>query len=263
GEEIVRCLRDGPVRVRRWSGGGRASGMCKVVAKDPDTLPEDWLSPPDAIGTNGYACTKWVGEAIGRLARDRGIPTATYRLARISGHTETGAMGPDDGFWHKVRACAEIGARPVRDDGTVERQNLVPVDFAARAFVHLALTQRPDGRTYNIAAPAGTAADAVLDYAQEFGYPMERVSPSVWRKRVEKAAADTPVSGSGSLHAVALLTSGTRAVPGNVPTCYDRRNLLAGLADVGWDFPAVGPEILERYFSYFVAAGLLPPPDRS
>ncbi|TQE38786.1 amino acid adenylation domain-containing protein [Streptomyces ipomoeae] len=237
--------------------------LAAAPGKDPDTLPEDWLSPPDAIGTNGYVCTKWVGEAIGRLARDRGIPTATYRLARISGHTETGAMGPDDAFWHKVRACAEIGARPVRDDGTVERQNLVPVDFAARAFVHLALTQRPDGRIYNIAAPAGTAEDAVLDYAQEFGYPMERVSPSVWRKRVEKAAADTPVSRTGSLHAVALLSSGTRAVPGNVPTRYDRRNLLAGLADAGWDFPAVGPEILERYFSYFVAGGLLPPPDRS
>ncbi|MEX3106148.1 non-ribosomal peptide synthetase [Streptomyces sp. ST1015] len=237
--------------------------LAAAPGEDPDTLPEDWLSPPDAIGTNGYVCTKWVGEGIGRLARDRGMPTATYRLARISGHSGTGAMGPDDAFWHKVRACAEIGARPVRDDGTVERQNLVPVDFAARAFVHLALTQRPDGRSYNIAAPAGTAADAVLDHAQEFGYPMERVSPSVWRKRVENAAAETPVSRTGSVHAVALLGSGTRAAPGNLPTRYDRRNLLAGLADAGWDVPEVGPEILERYFAYFVAAGLLAPPARS
>ncbi|KPH97142.1 amino acid adenylation domain protein [Actinobacteria bacterium OK074] len=237
--------------------------LVAAPGEDPDALSEDWVSPPELIGTNGYVCTKWVGEAIGRLARERGIPTATYRLARISGHTETGAMGPDDAFWHKVRACAEIGARPVRDDGTAELQNLVPVDFAARAFVHLALTQRPDGRTYNIAAPAGTAADAVLDHAQEFGYPMERVSPAVWHKRVESAAADSPASPGSSLQAVALLSSGTSRIPGSVPTRYDRRNLLAGLAEAGWDCPAVGPEILERYFSYFVAAGLLPPPGRS
>ena len=238
------------------------STLSTVVAgpEDPELLPEEWESDPQLLGASGYVRSKWVAERIIRLAHERGIPTAIYRTARISGDSRTGAVADRDAFWHYVRACIEIGARPLPDHPDDDLQeNLVPVDFVAGALVRLAGSRPADGRTVNLAAAAPVRLGAVLEHARTLGHQVEDLPYEQWRHRLEAAARAAGVPQDSSLRAVALMNSATAATGrGRQPRDFDRRNLLQGLDGSGIEAPEVGPELLDRYFAYFVASGQLP-----
>ncbi len=242
------------------------STVSTVVAgvEDGETLPETWVSDPGLLGPSGYARSKWVAERIIGIAHDREIPTAIYRPAEISGHSTTGAMGSDDALWHYVRACIELGSAPLPNEGGEwSKDNLVPVDFVAQAFVHLALTQQVDGSIYNLVAPDATDIRTVLEYARTIGYPMDFISPAEWARRLADALAAGGSNGRGSLEAVALLNSATEVETGRHPSDFDRRNLIRGLAGSGIECPVVGARLLDRYFRYFIESGFFPVIERS
>ncbi|MBC3840507.1 AMP-binding protein [Streptacidiphilus sp. 4-A2] len=239
------------------------STLSTVVAgpQDPELLPEEWESDPRLLGGSGYVRSKWVAERLTRLAHERGIPTAIYRTARLSGDSRTGAVAGSDAFWHYVRACVEIGARPLPEHPDDDLQeNLIPVDFAAAALVRLARSGPADGRTVNLAAAAPVRLGAVLEHARTLGYQLEDLPYEQWRHRLEAAARAEGVPQDSSLRAVALMSSATAAVSGRgrQPRDFDRRNLLQGLDGSGIESPEVGPELLDRYFAYFIASGQLP-----
>ncbi|WP_255950568.1 non-ribosomal peptide synthetase [Streptomyces odontomachi] len=238
------------------------STISTVVAgeDDPEILPEDWVSDPALLDPYGYVRTKWVAEGLVRLARQRGIPTAVYRPSRIGSHAQTGVMGGDDAFWHFVRACVELGVRPEPGlDGEGLRENIVPVDFAAAAFVHLALTGRADGVVYSLTSPVQTELSAVLEHAQRLGYPTVPVPYEQWR-HVLRTAADAVPGAGGSVQAVALLDSTLGETPGRYPDVFDRANTQRGLDGTGLMCPTIGPDLLEPCLAYFTRQGLLRPP---
>jgi len=241
------------------------STLSTVVAGagDPKILPEGWVSDPALLGPGGYARSKWVAERIISIANDRGIPTAVYRPAEISGHSGTGAVGSNDAFWHYVRACIELGSAPLPDkDGEDSQDNLVPVDFVAQAFVHLAMTQRADGSVYNLSAPVSVDFSTVLERARIIGYPIHFVSYAEWTRRLEGTLEAGESTGRSSLEAVALLNSAIKAEAGRYPSDFDRSNLLRGLAGSGIECPVVGSRLLDRYFSYFIESGFFPSPNQ-
>lgn len=206
---------------------------------DPEVLPEAWRSDPALLEFSGYAASKWVAEGILRLAHERGIPTAVHRPAHVSGDSRSNMVSGDDALWHFVRACVELGARPATE---VDFQaNLVPVDFVAKAFTHLALGGRADGTVYNIAAPAATGTATVLDRVAALGYRLEPVPYDAWRQRLADAAARTPVSERTSLHAALLLDSAPRPATGAYRLRADRRNLLRGWPEPRSSGPPSGP----------------------
>ncbi len=136
---------------------------------DPEVLPEDWSSDPKKLVPNGYLRSKWVAEEILRIAKSRGVPTAIYRPSRLAGDSRSGAMTHSDAFWHYVRACVELQAMP-SDVGTAV--NLVPVDLAAAAFVHLARTVEPRGQAYSLSNAHDTTLADVLTHLRDSGYAM-------------------------------------------------------------------------------------------
>ncbi|MFJ5293925.1 amino acid adenylation domain-containing protein [Streptomyces sp. NPDC088348] len=225
---------------------------------DPEVLPEGWRSDPALLEFSGYAASKWVAEGIIRLANERGIPTAVYRPAHVSGDSRTSVVSGDDALWHFLRACVELGARPAT---RVDFQaNLVPVDFVAKAFAHLALSGRADGTVYNIAAPAATETVTMLDQVSALGYPLKPVPYEEWQKRLGDAALKTPVSDRTSLHAALLLDSAPRPTTGAYRLRTDLNNLLRGLAGTQVIGTPVGSELLHQYLSYFIETGFLPRP---
>ncbi|MCX4460730.1 amino acid adenylation domain-containing protein [Streptomyces sp. NBC_01728] len=236
------------------------STMSTLIAgpDDPDTLPENWVSDPELLSFSGYAQSKWVAEGIMRLAQERGVPTTVHRPSHICGHSVTGVAGSDDALWHYVRACVELGARPVME--TYEASNLVPVDFVAQAFTHLAFNRPADGTAYNLAAPSATLLDDLLDHAQSLGYQMDVLPYASWQQRLSEKAQNTPVSPDTSVHAVVLLHEAETPDTGRYPRVPDRRNLQRGLADAATVSAVVGPEQLDRYFAHFVESGFLPRP---
>ncbi|MFD7664968.1 amino acid adenylation domain-containing protein [Streptomyces sp. NPDC059788] len=225
---------------------------------DPEVLPEAWRGDPALLEFSGYAASKWVAEGIIRLAGERGIPTAVYRPAHVSGDSRTSVASGDDALWHFLRACVELGARP---STRVDFQaNLVPVDFVAKAYTHLALTRQADGTVYNIAAPAATEIVTMLDQVSALGYPLEPVPYDEWRKRLGDAALTTPVSERTSIHAALLLDSVPRPTTGAYRLRADLTSLLRGLAGTQVTKIPVGSELLDQYLTYFIGTGFLPRP---
>jgi nonribosomal peptide synthetase DhbF len=236
------------------------SGTVVAGPDDPDPLPDEWVSPAGLLGSDGYTRSKWVAEGIARIASARGIPVAIYRPTRISGHTTTGAVGPQDSLWHYIKACVELGARPERDETQPELENLVPVDYVAQVIVQVALTRPADGTTYNVAAPEPVDVDFLLDYAAGLGYRMDCVSADTWSERLRLAAvAPAPVQ-SSLLSAAMLNDAEDDSAAAESPSTFRCENLTCALAGTGITPPDITAELLDRYYAYFRTVGFLPEP---
>jgi thioester reductase-like protein len=221
-------------------------------------LTEDMLAGATSIAANGYVRSKWVAELLLRQAHQRGLPTAVYRLARVSGHTVSGACRRDDAFWTVVKACLELGMAPRTAQWDAVQADLVPVDYAARAITQIMRHEEPDGRAYTLANPVRTPINAVLDRARLLGFEVENVPGTEWACRLG-ASAEGAYAGS-AMPAAAVLSQLSRTEHLPPVQRYDRGNTLRALAGSGIECPVVGPDLLDRYLRYFVTSGHWPGP---
>ncbi|MCG8348326.1 MAG: amino acid adenylation domain-containing protein, partial [Chloroflexales bacterium] len=82
---------------------------------------------------DGYRQSKWAAEHLVQQAGERGFPVAVYRLGRVVGASDTGFVNEQDIFWRLLRTGIPLGMLPKLDIAEV----WTPVDFVARAIVHL------------------------------------------------------------------------------------------------------------------------------
>jgi nonribosomal peptide synthetase DhbF len=220
--------------------------------------------PESLLGASGYIRSKWVAEGIVRLARDRGIPVAIYRLARVCGDSRTGVMGFHDAFWHYIGACIQLAARPLPDNAqAAPSENMVPVDFVAKTILQLIFNQPPDGAVYSICALSNVEWDTILDVAHSTGYRMEQIPYEEWMSRLEESARQGQVSDRNSLLTVALLKTARGDEAGRSPRHFDRSSLLRVLAGPSITCDPIDSQLVERHLSYFARTGFLPKPSHS
>jgi thioester reductase-like protein len=210
---------------------------------------------PDLMPAEGYVRSKWVAEEMLRIARARGIPSAVYRPAQIGGHTVTGAVGGNDGLWHYVRACVEVGAAP--DAGaTWTEVNVVPVDYVAKAYVRLALRPESIGVEFNLTSPWTIKIDAIIDRVRAAGYRIEAVPYQDWVCRLQRHADAIADDQNSSVRATLVLVSATVESLQLDGYHYDRANA----AESAVDCPRIDRPVLDRYIHYLVESGFLPAP---
>ncbi|GGO96642.1 hypothetical protein GCM10012280_56610 [Wenjunlia tyrosinilytica] len=231
------------------------------AADNPELLLEDRRVAPELVPSNGYVRSKWTAEELVRAAGRRGVPTAVYRPGRISGATGTGVVGADDAFWHYVRAGIELGAMPIPDGGpgSVTSVDLVPVDYVARAVVHLGLGAEPNGAAYNLTNPEPTRVDVIVDHLKSLGHRIDAVPQREWARRLQQAHAVATATEDSSLHHVALLIADGAAGELMGDFRFDRSATIRGLGGSGIECPKVDGSVLERYFQYFADSGFLAP----
>ncbi|MDX3752858.1 non-ribosomal peptide synthetase [Streptomyces sp. AK08-02] len=227
------------------------------------TLLEDSRPAPESVPANGYVQSKWVGEELMRIARERGVPTSIYRPGRISGHTGTGATGGDDAFWHYVRACVEIGAMPDQDGADAWRAeaDLVPVDYVADAIVHLAHHELPAGRAFNLVSGSRTPLGAVMRRVRAAGYPVISVTHREWVAELAAAARRSLTDERSSVAAVAVLHSSVTGTQQDTVPPFGQDNTRKGLAGSGIECPEIDDALLDRYLAHFLESGFMPAPD--
>ncbi|MFJ8671124.1 amino acid adenylation domain-containing protein [Streptomyces sp. NPDC093589] len=230
------------------------------AANNPEPLVEDRRVDPDLMPAEGYARTKWVAEEMLRIARVRGIPSAVYRPAQIGGHTATGAVGGNDGLWHYIRACVEVGAVPVAGAGWTE-VNLVPVDYVATAYVRLALRPESLGSEFNLTNPRTVRIDAIIDRIRAAGHRVDAVPYDDWMRRLQRHADLLAEDRNSSVRATLVLVSAAVDSLQLDDYGYDRTNTSQGLAGSGVDCPEIDHPLLDRYIQYLVDSGFLPAPN--
>nr|APD71534.1 non-ribosomal peptide synthetase 5 [Streptomyces sp.] len=228
---------------------------CLAPAAAP--VRADRLPRLEALPMNGYVRSKWVAENLVRAARGQGVPTTIHRPSTISGHSVTGLGGGAVAYWQFLRAAVETGTAPAGLDWP---ENLVPVDFVARALVRLALRPESAGQSFHLTNSSTVRFAELVEHARSLGYSIRQVDSARWREEIQAAAVDRDGPGPDSAVAsvaVVLAALDTEAVA--PPPAFDVTTTSALL---GPDLvcPVVDAGLLELYLRGLVETGQLPPP---
>ena len=215
---------------------GSAYAGTVVTEADEPAAPEGITSP--------FAQSKWVGDALARAARRRGLPVSIYRPARITGDSRTGESKMDDVLPRLLATYAQLGSAP--EDGAPF--DMAPADFLATAIVRLSRLPHGDFHLRNSAGLPGGELGAGL---RALGLPVAAVPRDEWMRLITEAldaGQDLPIGAFTGY-----------AMPTELPT-FDCAATDAALAGVGLAHPAPDPALLRTYLDYFVHSGLLPVP---
>jgi thioester reductase-like protein len=201
----------------------------------------------------GYQQSKWVAEALVKEARSRGLPVTIHRPGRITGHSRTGEWNHNDLGNILVRGFLQLGVVPDLD----MMVDMSPVDYVARAIVHL--SRRPDsiGRVFHFSNPGAAPAATMVEWLRSLGYPLRQVDFTEWYDRLASLADDLPGSPISVLSSIFSREETPRRVQMPRVSCA---NTTAALADTEIRCPPVTRDLLHTYVGYLQRAGLVEAP---
>ncbi|CAJ1394270.1 unnamed protein product, partial [Effrenium voratum] len=132
---------------------------------------------------NGYPQSKWLAEMMVFEAARQGLPAFVHRPGLIGGHSKTGASAQDV-FFHFLSDVLQLRRLPAMEG---DKFNLTPVDWVAKAIVHVALREEGvSGSVFHPAVPhnAITIAELVKVF-RDFGYQNLQIMDFVkWRDTI-------------------------------------------------------------------------------
>jgi thioester reductase-like protein len=207
----------------------------------------------DDIGTagrlvTGYVQTKWGAEHLVRQAQDRGVDARTFRLGRVLGDSRSGSCLTTHFTCRVIKGCIQLGLAPDLGDLEVE---MTPVDYVARALVHLSLL--PDrGGVYHLVNSRRMRFRELMEFIRGRGWPVRTVSRQQWWEALEAAAGATP----NELHPV-MDTVREFVVGGEEAIDYDTGRAEKALAGSGIECPPLDERLLGIYLDYFIRSGYL------
>jgi nonribosomal peptide synthetase MxcG len=205
---------------------------------------------------DGYRQSKWAAEHLVQQAGERGLPVAVYRLGRVVGASSTGFVNEQDILWRLLRASIPRGVLPRLDIAEV----WTPVDFVARAIVHLSLHAQSIGPVFNLAPGPTIHLSDMLVSIREYGYPVVQRPLAEWRTRMQQDGTDAHLT---TLAFFDLQPGDNAETPSFGIGRVRCEHVRDGLAGSGIACPPVDQTLLCRYLDYCVATGFLPPPHAS
>jgi thioester reductase-like protein len=210
--------------------------------------------PIDHVGllNLGYDEAKWVGEKCLIHAEERGLPLARYRPGEVGGDSVTGRSVTD----HFIIACfkgfLQFGAFPDMDIEV----DVAPVDYVAKAMVHLAFKRNALGRAFHLTNPSRRRLKDGLNYLRNIGYQFEELPFVELRDKL----INSPDFSSNALFAYQAALDDMDNVSMQLPT-YDTRETMRELAGSGITCPPADEKLFGTYLHYLQDIGFIPQPD--
>jgi amino acid adenylation domain-containing protein/thioester reductase-like protein len=231
----------------------------KVVHEDIDIDVSLPFLPVD----DGYAQSKWVAEKLVNLARSRGVPVSIYRPGFIVGHRQTGAHNPKDYISRVMKGCIQMGGFP--DLGTCKEQ-MISVDYASQAIVHLSSQVNQLGKTFHVTPPTGQdlLLSDLFELLRYYGYAIEKLPYSQWKTELMQQVKQSPDNALYPL--LPLLTEKvyqdefTLIELYNPCPDYDCQNTLNGLQGTSIAFSPVKSQVLNTYLPHLIRSGFINAP---
>jgi myxalamid-type nonribosomal peptide synthetase MxaA len=130
-----------------------ASGAVRTV-DESTAIDGEWHR-----SSAGYVASKWVGEKIFLTAADRGIPCNIFRLGLIWADSSMGRYDELQHDYRLIKSCLISGC------GIAKHRYYMPptpVDYTARAIVHLS-NRHSDGRRVFHVSAARTQIDGIFE----------------------------------------------------------------------------------------------------
>ncbi|MCK5872342.1 MAG: thioester reductase domain-containing protein [Methylococcales bacterium] len=199
----------------------------------------------DGTLKGGYKQSKWVAEALIRVAQQRGLPACIYRPVRILGHSQTGVNGNmSDALCNLLKACIELGTYPLLD----ARINLVPVDYVSESIVHLSQQPESLGKAFHLFNPESIQWNDLLMLTQRLGYSLKALDYAQWQHQLQKAVDDDPKN--RTYRFLSLFFRSPNALMMKKPP-LDAQQTLDGLQNSTITCPPVDQKLLTTYLDYF------------
>lgn len=248
------------------AGGGLPVHYVSTTAvfngPDRDRFPrldEEVFLPDPATLFSGYAQTKWVGEALWRVAREAGLPVAVHRPGLVTGDASTGVWHTDDFLCRLLKGCLQMGVFPDLGVGI----DMVPVDVVSRGIVSAAVGGG-HGRAYHWTHPAPTRLRDIAGWFAGNGWEAGILPVGEWLSRLRT------VDGSNALYPLLpfllhRIGPGAETILeffGSRDLNLGRSNAAALAATAGLRCPDPLAELLPTYAAHLVDTGYLPAPLR-
>jgi amino acid adenylation domain-containing protein/thioester reductase-like protein len=222
----------------------------REAAAGRELREEDLPDDPEGLSL-GYTQSKWVAEQLAIEARRRGISVDIFRPGRIWGDSHSGACQRHDFLWLLLKACIETGVAP-QFDGPV---NVIPVDYASKAIVHLSLGSVSSGQTFHLANGASCRWIEILEVLGSYGYQFQIVPFATWCDAIVRHAEAQSTSAA---FWIAPLLGGITAQGAELPVTISCQNTLVGLSGSDISCPSIDRGLLSTYVSHFIDNGFLP-----
>ncbi len=229
-----------------------------AVATEQEVLREE--EAPDCWKDleDGYSQSKWVAEKLVIEAGRRGLPVSIYRPGRITGHSRTGAHGPNDMLAGILRDLVTLGTVPDVD----VLLDLTPVDYVSAAIVHLSRKEARGG-IFHLTNPDHVSLRHVVGVLERSGYPVRLQPYAEWYAGLLNRNGSNGALGAGLTMLLGLGGTGARQVLQTLQyRHFECGKTLAALADSEIRCPAGDDRLLETYLGYLSRTGLLPPKQR-
>ncbi|PYI33492.1 acetyl-CoA synthetase-like protein [Aspergillus indologenus CBS 114.80] len=234
-----------------WGPTGNILGTEEIYEDDP--------LQPHIQGLRydlGYAQSQWTAEAMVRRMRDRGLPVAIYRPGFVVGHSQTGAMNPDDFVARLLIGSIKVGAFPRVVD---QRLEYVTVDYVVDAMMAIATRNENLGRSYSLLSPdvsKSVTVEQTCDVLKEAGYPLELLDFEQWVERVTHSDADGLLTPLMPLFQERVLGQLTRWEASQYSPVYRCDNALKALSqNPEIKFRPFDAHLLKRFISFWDRKG--------
>ncbi|MFL6073180.1 MAG: thioester reductase domain-containing protein [Mycobacteriales bacterium] len=251
----------GTVELLRLASRGRPKRMNHVSTYGIWGLPVEGrrrIAESDDIGAagrllTGYVQTKWGAELVVRQAAGRGLPVRTYRLGRVLGDSRSGACLTTHFTCRVIKGCVQLGLAPDLGDLEIE---MTPVDYTARATVHLAGLESGEA-VYHLVNPHKMPFHELVDAIRDRGWRVRTVPRDEWWAALQESVEVD----SNVLHPVMDIVR-EFVVGGEEAIDYDVTAAEKALDGSGITCPPLDRALLDTYFDYFVRSGYLTDPRR-
>jgi thioester reductase-like protein len=202
----------------------------------------------------GYVQSKWAAEHLALQAADRGVDVAIYRLGRVLGDSRTGAALTAHFTCRVIKGCIQLGMAP---DHGPSYLNIMPVDWIAKAIVHISRKPEAIGRYFNLGNPNYATINESIGWTQEFGYDVDIVPYDAWREHALRVGPSHALSKVSGL----FRPAGVRDWPvDKILMTVDFTNTLSELE--GTDIVCPPPEeFVFKSLQWLVDVGFLPTPE--
>ncbi len=196
--------------------------------------------------SDGYSQSKWVAEQLVNIAASRGLPVSIYRLATVTGHSNTGVWNTDDFLCRMIRGCIDLGEAPARQINF----NIVPVDYASKAIVNLSRKPHVIGKAFHVSNKRSVSSANLVEWVNALGYSVQQQSYAKWREKVVIKA------GQSTHHPLYPLLSTFPPDTMEEDFTFDAREQYSctkteqALIGSGIQCPSVDRALLKTYLSY-------------
>jgi epothilone polyketide synthase D len=251
---------DGTAEILRLAGRGRPKSVHHVSTYGIWGLPvpgRERINETDDISSagrlvTGYVQTKWGAEHLAMQARGRGMPVRIFRLGRVLGDSRSGVCLTTHFTCRVIKGCVQLGLAPDLADLEIE---MTPVDYVARALVHISRSSQSDGAVFHLINHVKMRFNDLIAFIRRGGWPLEVVDRERWWTAL-RATIDVD---RNELHPAMdivreFVVGGEEAIDYDV-TCAEKALSASGIS-----CPPLDERLLDTYFGYFTRSGYLPVP---